>query len=295
MSNWYPNLTIENSSIDGETLMGVHMKLKDAHGTVTFKDTSVKESNILPSTVCNITIQGGSHERLRMGWYGSHMYRRDQASMLIKGDVNTVFCDFPPPIVAKLNVRKVDSFHLRGTGTYKYVTLSGNLGVNIVAMDGNPDTVILQEAYGCYQPDIFFAQGIGGYDRFKLWEGSRNLVAKLITSGHEVRQFCAFMDIHERSHCLCALYYPLLMEADPLAIAYYQLAHKERAANLPSTFQGVTPAMLEDSLNKRVLDSKKVSSEEMGKRINRIAYLGEKKLDKRFKKHGVQYARSLWS
>ena len=146
MSNWYPNLTIENSSIDGETLMGVHMKLKDAHGTVTFKDTSVKESNILPSTVCNITIQGGSHERLRMGWYGSHMYRRDQASMLIKGDVNTVFCDFPPPIVAKLNVRKVDSFHLRGTGTYKYVTLSGNLGVNIVAMDGNPDTVILQEA-----------------------------------------------------------------------------------------------------------------------------------------------------
>ena len=83
--------------------------------------------------------------------------------------------------------------------------------------------------------------------------------------------------------------------AGSLAIAYYQLAHKERAANLPSTFQGVTPAMLEDSLNKRVLDSKKVSSEEMGKRINRIAYLGEKKLDKRFKKHGVQYARSLWS
>lgn len=295
MSNWYPNLTIENSSIDGETLMGVHMKLKDAHGTVTFKDTSVKESNVLPSMVCNITIQGGSHERLRVGWEGSYAYRRDQASMFIEGDVNTVFCDFPPPIVATRNVRKVDSFHIRGVGTYKYVTLSGNLGVNIVAKDGNPDTVILQEAYASYQPDIFFMQGIGGYDRFKLWENSRNLAAKLITSGHEIRQFCAFMDIHERSHCLCALYYPLLMEADPLAIAYYQLAHKERAANLPSTFQGVTPAMLEDSLNKRVLDSKKVSSEEMGKRINRIAYLGEKKLDKRFKKHGVQYARSLWS
>lgn len=108
---------------------------------------------------------------------------------------------------------------------------------------------------------------------------------------------CMSHSVHSQhmSSCLCALYYPLLMEADPLAIAYYQLAHKERAANLPSTFQGVTPAMLEDSLNKRVLDSKKVSSEEMGKRINRIAYLGEKKLDKRFKKHGVQYARSLWS
>lgn len=295
MSNWYPNLAIENSSIDGETLMGVHMKLKDAHGTVTFKNATVKESNVLPSTVCNITIQGGSHERLRVGWYGSHMYRRDQASMLIEGDVNTVFCDFPPPIVATKNVRKVDSFHIRGVGTYKYVTLSGNLGVNIVAKDGNPDTVILQEAYASYQPDIFFMQGIGGYDRFKLWESSRNLAANLITSGHEIRQFCAFMDIHERSNCLCALYYPLLMEADPLAIAYYQLAHKERAANLPVTLQGVTPAMLEDALNKRVLDSKKVSSEEMGKRINRIARLGEKKLDARFKKHGVQHARSLWS
>lgn len=273
----------------------MHGKLQDSHGTVTFKNATVKESNVLPSTVCNITIQGGTHERLRMGWYGSHMYRRDQASMLIEGDVNTVFCDFPPPIVATKNVRKVDSFHIRGAGTYKYVTLSGNLGVNIVAKDGNPDTVILQEAYASYQPDIFFMQGIGGYERFKLWESSRNLAANLITSGHEIRQFCAFIDIHERSNCLCALYYPLLMEADPLAIAYYQLAHKERAANLPVTLQGVTPAMLEDALNKRVLDSKKVSSEEMGKRINRIARLGVKKLDARFKKHGVQHARSLWS
>lgn len=295
MSTRRQNLIIKNSDIDRETLWGVLGKLEDSHGTVTFKNTSLKESDILPSTVCNINIQGGTHERLQMGWYGSHTYRRDQASMLIEGDVNTVFCDFPPPIVAKLNVRKVDSFHIRGVGTYKDVTLSGNLGVNIVAKDGNPDTVILKEAYGCYQPDIFFAQRIGGYDRFKLWEASRNLAAKLITSGHEIRQFCAFIDIHERSRCLCALYYPLLMEADPLAIAYYQLAHKERAANLPSTFQGITPAMLEDSLNKRVLDSKKVSSEDMGKRINRIAHLGEKKLDVRFKKHGVQHARSLWS
>lgn len=295
MSNWYPNLTIENSSIDGETLMGVHMKLKDAHGTVTFKDTSVKESNILPSTVCNITIQGGSHERLRMGWYGSHMYRRDQASMLIDGDVHTLSSTFTPKAVAGKPVRKVDSFHLRGVGTYVDVTLNGNLGVNIVANDGKSDTVILQEAYASYQPDIFFAQGIGGATRFNLWEASRNLAAKLITSGHEIRQFCAFMDIHERSSCLCALYYPLLMEAEPLAIAYYQLAHKDQAANLPSTFQGVTPAMLKDALNKRVLDSKKVSDEEMRKRIHRIAYLGEKKLDARFKKHGVQHARSLWS
>lgn len=259
------------------------------------QDTSVKESNILPSTVCNITIQGGSHERLRMGWHGSHMYRRDQASMLIDGDIHTLSSTFTPKAVAGKPVRKVDSFHLRGVGTYVDVTLNGNLGINIVANDGKSDTVILQEAYASYQPDIFFAQGIGGATQFKLWEASRNLAAKLITSGHEIRQFCAFMDIHERSNCLCALYYPLLMDAEPLAIAYYQLAHKERAANLPSTFQGVTPAMLEDSLNKRVLDSKKVSSEEMGKRINRIAYLGEKKLDKRFKKHGVQYARSLWS
>lgn len=295
MSTRRQNLIVKNSSVDRETRKRLFGVLEDTHGTVTLKNTSVKDSNILPSTVCNITVQGGSHERLRLGWYGSHMYRRDQATMLIEGDVNTVSCALPPRFVAKMNVRKVDSFHIRGVGTYKDVSLSGNLGVNIVTKDGNPDTVILKEAYGCYQPDIFFAQGIGGYDRFKLWENSRNLAAKLITSGHEIRQFCAFIDIHERSHCLCALYYPLLMEADPLAIAYYQLAHKEHGANLPPTFQGVTPAMLEDSLNKRVLDSKKVSSEEMVKRINRIAYLGEKKLDKRFKKHGVQYARSLWS
>lgn len=259
------------------------------------QDTSVKDSDVLPSTVCNITVQGGSHKSLRIGWHGSHMYRRDLASMLIDGDVHTTFCAFSPKAVAGKPVRKVDSFHLRGVGTYVDVTLNGNLGINIVANDGKSDTVILQEAYASYQPDIFFAQGIGGATQFKLWEASRNLAAKLITSGHEIRQFCAFMDIHERSNCLCALYYPLLMDAEPLAIAYYQLAHKERAANLPATFQGVTPAMLEDALNKRVLDSKKVSDEEMRKRIHRIAYLGEKKLDARFKKHGVQHARSLWS
>lgn len=295
MSTQHQNLIIENSKIDDDTLKGVHVKLEESHGTVTFKNTAVKDSDVLPSTVCNITIRGGSHERLRMGWYGSHAYRRNQASMLIDGDVHTLSSTFTPKAVAGKPVRKVDSFHLRGVGTYVDVTLNGNLGVNIVANDGKSDTVILQEAYASYQPDIFFAQGIGGATRFKLWEASRNLAAKLITSGHEIRQFCAFMDIHERSSCLCALYYSLLMEAEPLAIAYYQLAHKDQAANLRSAFQGITPVMLEDALNRRVLDSKKVTDEEMRKRIHRIAYLGEKKLDVRFKKHGVQHARSLWS
>lgn len=71
MSAQYQNLVIENSSLDDKTLIGLQMSLGKNHGTVTFENTSVKESNILPSTACNITILGGSHERLRMGWYGS--------------------------------------------------------------------------------------------------------------------------------------------------------------------------------------------------------------------------------
>lgn len=46
MSNWYPNLTIENSSIDGETLMGVRVRLEDAHGTVTFKEYQLRLHNL---------------------------------------------------------------------------------------------------------------------------------------------------------------------------------------------------------------------------------------------------------
>lgn len=80
-----------------------------------------------------------------------------------------------------------------------------------------------------------------------------------------------------------------------LAVAYYMLVNEKLADKVPATLAGVTPAMLEDILDERVLASKEVSSEEMGKRINRIAMLGVAKLGIRVKKYGVPYAFMLWS
>lgn len=213
------------------------------------------------------------------------------------------------------------NLHLRGTWSMRDTQLWGNLGFDLETSneitlnnlmkrpDDESPVYLLADGYPEKVPEVIFNDVEPDYSLWQLvtyLDTERDAVEKVycntlkaaqqvLESGCTINQFCAFKDAHYRPSCRCALYYPLLMEADPLAIAYYQLAHKERAANLPVTLQGVTPAMLEDALNKRVLDSKKVSSEEMGKRINRIARLGEKKLDARFKKHGVQHARSLWS
>lgn len=210
------------------------------------------------------------------------------------------------------------NLHIRGTWSMMNVNLWGNLGfdletdkvepvenmlnmplatINHLKGNGVPDMVpqiILKRGYASYNLWYLMNQ-FSPRERNEVFTQTLGVARQVLQSGCTINQFCAFKDIHANPHCRCALYYPLLMEAEPLAIAYYQLAHKERAANLPSTFQGVTPSMLEDALNKRVLDSKKVSDKEMRKRIHRIAYLGEKKLDARFKKHGVQHARSLWS
>ena len=46
----------------------------------------------------------------------------------------------------------------------------------------------------------------------------------LLTNGAHIRRFCAFKDAHIDPNCKCALYYPLLLEGNALALAYYQRA-----------------------------------------------------------------------
>lgn len=56
----------------------------------------------------------------------------------------------------------------------------------------------------------------------------------LLTNGATIRRFCAFKDAHIEPNCKCALYYPLLLEGNALALAYYQ-----RAQGVPKSEENI--------------------------------------------------------
>ena len=56
----------------------------------------------------------------------------------------------------------------------------------------------------------------------------------LLTNGATIRRFCAFKDAHIEPNCKCALYYPLLLEGNALALAYYQ-----RAQGVPKSYENI--------------------------------------------------------
>ena len=56
----------------------------------------------------------------------------------------------------------------------------------------------------------------------------------LLTNGATIRRFCAFKDAHIEPNCKCALYYPLLLEGNALALAYYL-----RAQGVPKSEENI--------------------------------------------------------
>lgn len=315
-----PNITMDNAVLEPPREMEELVRTI-GDGRINFKDTTILKNSgdsigITVNDNATLNIEGGTHKGLWVCTYSGFIpieSANNPATISISGNVNTQMLSITPSTCkgwTPLNRRR-HNMKLQGSWSAYKAELWGNLGINMTApahketasygtssvpgwfQDDTP-AIVMRNVRLAFNLEELVTAGTPD-DRDAVFVESLTLSQKLLKSGTTIHQFCALMDTHKDESCRCGLYYSLLLIREPLAIAYYQLAHKERAANLPSTFQGVTPAMLEDSLNKRVLDSKKVSSEEMGKRINRIAYLGEKKLDKRFKKHGVQYARSLWS
>lgn len=75
----------------------------------------------------------------------------------------------------------------------------------------------------------------------------------LLTNGATIRRFCAFKDAHIEPNCKCALYYPLLLEGNPLALAYYQRAQGVPKSDENIITQSLPKKHLEDVMQAAIL------------------------------------------
>lgn len=75
----------------------------------------------------------------------------------------------------------------------------------------------------------------------------------LLTNGATIRRFCAFKDAHIEPNCKCALYYPLLLEGNALALAYYQHAQGVPKSEENPITQSLPKKHLEDVMQAALL------------------------------------------
>lgn len=75
----------------------------------------------------------------------------------------------------------------------------------------------------------------------------------LLTNGATIRRFCAFKDAHIEPDCKCALYYPLLLEGNALALAYYQRAQGVPKSEENIITQSLPKKHLEDVMQAAIL------------------------------------------
>lgn len=75
----------------------------------------------------------------------------------------------------------------------------------------------------------------------------------LLTNGATIRRFCAFKDAHIEPNCKCALYYPLLLEGNALALAYYQRAQGVPKSEETPITQSLPKKHLEDVMQAALL------------------------------------------
>lgn len=75
----------------------------------------------------------------------------------------------------------------------------------------------------------------------------------LLTNGATIRRFCAFKDAHIEPNCKCALYYPLLLEGNALALVYYLRAQGVPKSEESIITQSLPKKHLEDVMQAALL------------------------------------------
>lgn len=167
--------------------------------------------------------------------------------------------------------------HLRGTWSMKKVRIWGNVGFDLETirriplghlMDVHPEPLENLKKLGYpeevpdiilsyVQPDYGLWQLVENFDKYeceKAYRDTLNAAQQVLKSGCVINQFCAFKDVHDRPNCRCALYYPLLLELNPLALMYFVKAgaHTRKMENIISG--NVTHGHLEGSLSALLLE-----------------------------------------
>lgn len=83
--------------------------------------------------------------------------------------------------------------------------------------------------------------------------GSFEVACNVLNNAIEIRQFCAYKDVHTRPNCRCALYHGLLLTGDPLATAYYLKAHPSLEHLVSATVENIPVKHMENILEEKVI------------------------------------------
>lgn len=219
------------------------------------------------------------------------------------------------------------NLHLRGTWSMCNTQLWGNLGfdletVNEITLNnlwgypGKSPEWLLVNGYPERVPDVIFNDvqpdyslwqlvaclGADGDVVKKVYCNTLKAAQQVLKSGCTINQFCAFKDAHDRPNCRCALYYPLMLELNPLALAYFMKAGAHTRQYVREPFTSLTRALVEDELNATILERNvRLTHTEYGDEIYEAPVEAEavqrvtwEQFDKFLKDAGIEKTSLLW-
>ena len=219
------------------------------------------------------------------------------------------------------------NLHLRGTWSMCNTQLWGNLGFdletaneitlnNLWGYPGKSPEWLLVNGYPERVPEVIFNDVQPDYSLWQLVArlgAERDVVEKVycntlkaarqvLNSGCTINQFCAFKDAHYRPSCRCALYYPLLLELNPLALMYFLDAGVHTKQYVPELYASIPRAQVEDTLNAAISKRPvKLTHTEYGAEIfeapvgaKAVRKVTRARFDKFLKEAGVEKASLLW-
>lgn len=122
------------------------------------------------------------------------------------------------------------------------------------------------------------------------------VACNVLNKATEIRQFCAYKDIHTRPNCRCALYHGLLITGDVIATAYYLRATPTLEQYEPLPLQTVPVRTLEDLLEEklRTLEQTYKTRDEIAEYAVANA-LTKESFTKHILQFGVSNIEALWN
>ena len=220
------------------------------------------------------------------------------------------------------------NLHLRGTWSMRDTQLWGNLGFDLETAneitlnnlmkrpDDESPVYLLADGYPEKVPEVIFNDVQPDYSLWQLVAclgAERDVVEKVychtlkaaqqvLESGCTINQFCAFKDAHYRPSCRCALYYPLLLELNPLALMYFLDAGVHTKQYVSELYNSIPRAQVEDTLNTAISKRPvKLTHTEYGTEIfdapaeaKAVRRVTRARFDKFLKEAGVEKASLLW-
>lgn len=228
--------------------------------------------------------ESDAHPKLTNNSYNTPDEVKEGSSKIFRVDIGDNVSCFNSNIISAANITHACArdasrlnIHLHGRWSMSTVRIWGNVGFDLETekriplghlMDVHPGSLknLRELGYPQEVPEIILHSVEADYSLWQLvdnfnkddtedvYRDTLNAAQQVLKSGCAINQFCAFKDVHDRPNCRCALYYPLLLELNPLALMYFVKAgaHTRKMENIISG--NVTHGHLEGTLSALLLE-----------------------------------------